>query len=93
MAKKRADAIDYETHGPRIPAVVCSHHVENTTGPSLGFVENSSEPDDLQAWCDDCERMYEREGEMTPAFRKFNDFAVVCDRCYTRIRKRHTHKN
>jgi hypothetical protein len=48
-------------------------------GPVAGFVENSSDPDDLQAWCAACEELFIREGEMTEAFRAFNDMKVVCD--------------
>ena len=25
----------------------------------VGFVENSSEPNDLQDWCEDCESMFQ----------------------------------
>lgn len=57
----------------------------------VGFVENSDDPDDLQAWCDACERMFLAEGEMTPAFRAFNRMAVVCDRCYAGLKNRHSH--
>jgi hypothetical protein len=77
------------THGKRTSAVVCGHHVSETDR-ILGFVENSSEPEDLQAWCDDCEDRFLREGEMTTDFRQFNAMTVVCDFCYARIRETHT---
>ncbi len=89
MKKNRSPTIACGTHGKRIPAVVCGHH-SSATRRVLGFVENSSEPEDLQAWCGDCEDMFVREGDMTKAFRKFNDMTVVCDLCYARIRERHT---
>lgn len=56
----------------------------------VGFIENSSDPDDLQAWCDQCEAFFVREGGLTEAFRKFNDLAVVCDFCYASYRDRHS---
>ena len=54
----------------------------------VGFVENSADPQDLQAWCDQCEAFFVREGEMTEAFKSFNDFRVVCSDCYAQIKAR-----
>jgi hypothetical protein len=82
-------AILCRTHGPQAAAVVCGHLLSETDRV-LGFVENSSEPTDLQAWCDDCEQAYLREGGMTPAFKKFHDMKVVCQLCYAKARERHS---
>jgi hypothetical protein len=57
----------------------------------VGFVENSSEPNDLQAWCDACEAMYQQEGEITEAFEKYCDAGVVCSDCYQLFKLRHSH--
>lgn len=81
--------VECDIHGPRPSAVICGHLI-HPTKTTLGFVENSSDPNDLQAWCDACERMFVREQELTEAFRKFNDMAVVCDGCYARIKKQHS---
>ena len=77
------------THGPQGVAVVCRHHIE-ARDRALGFVENSDDPDDLQAWCDECETFFLAEGDMTEEFRKFNDFAVVCIECYSILKARHS---
>ena len=77
------------THGNRTAAVVCRHHV-NARDRVVGFVENSSDPDDLQAWCGACESLFLEEDGMTDAFREFNDFAVVCDFCYDQIKTRNS---
>jgi hypothetical protein len=79
-------------HGERVTAVVCGHMLGEKEA-RVGFVENSDDPDDLQAWCDECERMFLAEGDKTPAFREFNDMAVVCDRCYASLKKRHSEKH
>jgi hypothetical protein len=50
--------------------------------PPVGFVENSDDPNDLQAWCNACEAKFQAEGEMTEAFRKFNGMTLVCVTCY-----------
>ena len=77
------------THDKAADAIVCCHHVQ-TTSAVVGFVENCAEPENLQAWCDDCERMLVAEGEMTEEFRRYNDFKVVCSACYASIRARHS---
>lgn len=76
------------THGRRAAAVVCCHLLE-ARDAIVGFIENCSDPDDLQAWCARCEAMFLTAGELTDDFRRFNDFRVVCDFCYIAIRERH----
>jgi hypothetical protein len=56
----------------------------------VGFVENSSDPADLQAWCDACEHLFLIEGDKTPRFEEFNDRVIVCDICYGIFRARHS---
>lgn len=81
--------ISCDTHGERrTAAVVCRHLLVEKTRP-VGFIENSSDPDDLQAWCFACEAMFEREDGMTEAFMAFNAMALVCADCYADIRLRH----
>jgi RNAse (barnase) inhibitor barstar len=84
--------IDCKVHGTSRSAIVCRHHV-HPTDTALGFVENSSDPDDLQAWCDACEEMFLSEGDKTEAFLKFNHFAVVCVACYERLKQLHSAPN
>jgi len=56
----------------------------------VGFVENSADPGDLQAWCDDCEAMFLEEDDKTPRFEEFNDRVIVCDFCYAEMKARHS---
>lgn len=86
-ADPTATFIDCATHGRVVGAVVCAHLLR--AAPPAGFVENSSDPNDLQAWCFDCEAMFLREDGMTDAFRAFNDMRIVCVDCYHAIRQRH----
>lgn len=55
---------------------------------TVGFVENNSGPDDLQALCDKYEQLFLQEEGLTEAFREFNDFKVVCDFGYAKIKER-----
>jgi hypothetical protein len=78
-----------DIHGDDVAAVVCRHHVE-TSDHVVGFVENSDDPGDLQAWCDACEELFIREGDKTKRFVRFNNFAIVCVRCYAQLKARHS---
>jgi len=78
-------------HGVLAGTVVCRHHV-TALERVVGFHENSSDPHDLQAWCDECEAFFSREGELSEAFKAFNDFAVVCVACYSDLKARHMHE-
>lgn len=89
MADRSPLFIDCGTHARRATAVVCGHMLA-AEDHAVGFVENSSDPDDLQAWCDACEQLFLREGEMTDAFKKFHQMTVVCDECYAALRARHS---
>lgn len=76
-------------HGRRVAAVICRHMLA-TDGPARGVIENSDDPDDLQAWCYDCEEKFIEEDGMTEAFMVFNDMAIVCVQCYVEAVARHT---
>lgn len=87
MSDERQLQVRCGTHGIRVPAVVC-RHIVNAGESRVGFVENSTHPDDLQAWCNECEHLFLREGALTPAFREFNGMRVVCDFCYAAFKDR-----
>lgn len=76
-------------HGERVAAVICRHMLRGALVPA-GFVENSSDPNDLQAWCSACEELYLHEGEMTEAFRNFNGMSIVCVDCYAEAKAVHS---
>lgn len=73
--------LDCHDHGARPAAVVCSH-ILSAKDRSVGFIENSDDPGNLQAWCATCEAVFQQEGGLTPAFELFNNRAIVCDLCY-----------
>lgn len=80
--------IHCEAHGHQVSAVVCKHLLASAPAPA-GFIENSRDPQDLQAWCHQCEEKFEQEGDMTDAFRAFNGMALVCVVCYGEAKARH----
>ena len=80
--------IDCKTHGKGIAACVCRHLLDEPDGKH--FIENSSEPGDLQAWCNLCEDVFLEEGDMTERFKEFHALRLVCESCYSSIRARCT---
>jgi len=81
--------VDCGPHGTWTAAVVCCHMV-GADRPSAGFIENSSDPNDLQAWCHACESLFQQEGGMTDTFRTFNGMSVVCVHCYAQAKLHHS---
>jgi len=77
------------THGERPSAVVCGHML-SARDEVVGFVENSSDPADLQAWCRSCENFFLSEGDKTPKFVEVNRMTLVCDLCYQDLKARHS---
>jgi len=67
-------------HGEGVASIVCCH-ILNSVDP-VGFIENSSVPDDLQAWCYACEYFFQQEEEISEDFKRFNNSKVVCEKCY-----------
>jgi hypothetical protein len=76
-------------HGERVSAVVCKHMLRSEPAPA-GFIENCSDPNDLQAWCYFCEEKFQQEGDMTDEFKAFNGMAIVCIDCYSEAKERNT---
>jgi len=92
MASDAPMMINCDSHGERVAAVVCRHQLE-VRDRVVGFVENSNDPNDLQAWCNDCEDLFLREGDKTETFLKFNNFAVVCVDCYAWMKASHSRES
>ena len=89
MAATEPMMINCESDAERVSAVVCKHMLRSQPAPA-GFIENSDDPNDLQAWCYLCEELFQQEQDMTGAFREFNGMAIVCVVCYEEAKERHT---
>lgn len=83
--------IECDTHGTARVAFVCQHLLK---GSNLGFNEAfESNPliepdDDYQAWCDECEKAWEKEGEWNETSMDFAKIKLVCDQCYFETKRR-----
>jgi len=84
--------VDCDKHGRGIAAIVCRHQCNEKEAP-IGFIENCTEPGDKQAWCHKCEEYFIEQGDMTDAFKEFNDMAIVCEACYDIIKSKHDRTN
>lgn len=82
--------IECDTHGTNRASFVCQHLFKGT---KLGFHEafesdESTEPDDdYQAWCNDCEKAWQKEGEWNETSMAFANIQLVCDECYFKIKR------
>ena len=88
MTKTDPLMIGCGSHGERIATVVCKHMLKSEPAPA-GFVENNSDPADLQAWCYRCEEKFQDEEGMTDAFKEFNGMVIVCVVCYSEAKTHH----
>lgn len=61
-------------HGVGIASVVCSHLLDSKS--PIGFVENSSDPNDLQGWCLGCESRFLEQKGMTAEFLEYSSATV-----------------
>ncbi len=81
--------LDCTSHGRQVATVVCRHLLAQD-GEKSGFIENSSDPHDLQAWCEACELKFAEEDGMTEDFKAFTDMKIVCTECYAEAKSRHS---
>jgi hypothetical protein len=81
--------IECGTHGTRTVTFVCNHLVH---GEKLGFNcgYGEDEPDAIypDAWCDECEKVLNIEGEWNDKSESFADIKIVCSSCYEDLRER-----
>lgn len=68
-------------------AFVCKHlNRKNKVGFEEAFetFENMEllEDDDFQAWCDECEKVREKEDGWNDVAMKFADIKIICEHCY-----------
>jgi len=81
--------VECATHGSAGATFLCGHLLlGDNLGFNLGY--DPDNPDDLQpdAWCDDCEKKLEEEGEWNAKSEVFADIKLVCSQCYDEIRER-----
>jgi len=83
------NSIQCSTHGKSSSTFVCQHLFEGRKlGFNLGY--DPEQPNDLwpDAWCNQCEEAFQKEGEWNEQSEKIASIKCVCTRCYENIRER-----
>ncbi len=74
---------------------MCTHL--SAGGEKLGFHVGLDPEDPHQlypdAWCDECEKVWEEEGEWNDRSQKFADIKLLCAQCYEDVRARNWRQN
>jgi hypothetical protein len=74
-------------HKKEATAIVCVHLC--TAGNDLiGFNVSEDIKNDLEAWCDKCEKMLNKAGEWTDTAVEFADFRPCCVGCFISLKDR-----
>jgi hypothetical protein len=77
--------IDCQTHG-RVPSsIVCQHLLYDGQTKYVGFILEEDAPDDLMAWCHECDARLLESG-WTNDVLAFADLKVVCQPCLLLMR-------
>lgn len=81
-----------QEHDYRRRAFICCHlNLETKTGFEEAFETSENmelyDDDDLQAWCSDCEKIRQDEGEWNDKSTKLAQIKVVCEKCYFEIKE------
>lgn len=86
-----ADTIHCDTHGETQRALVCDHLADHTAA-GLGFNRDEPADDDPfpDAWCNDCEVIFQTHNGWNDESQKLVRIRLVCCYCYERIRIRNT---
>jgi hypothetical protein len=83
--------VECEDHGLRIAAFVCQHlNAINKVGfhePFDSDPNNIDPEEDLQAWCDECEKIREAEGEWNEKSEAFAKIKLICDKCFFEMKE------
>jgi len=72
-------------------AIICRHlceslHTKKVVGFSIPW-EEIPEDESLEAWCNECMIILDRERGWNDVSEEFADFKFVCEKCYQNARK------
>lgn len=82
---KKKETVHCAVHGDGIPCYVCNH-ICSQMGKGF-FCADPANPLS-EAWCAECEKIIEKEGEWTKRALESAYFRLVCDQCYPVIKER-----
>ena len=86
--------VECSTHGDRYPAYVCQHlNLKTPVGFYEPFTSDSSvlySDDELNAWCDACDKVLTRVGKWNEESEIFAKIKLVCDVCFFDMKELNT---
>ena len=71
------------------PTFMCQH-LRLDTKSNLGFNVPYDIEEDLQAWCDDCERVLQEEGKWTEKALEFAKIKPFCRCCFAEMKQKYS---
>lgn len=74
-------------HKKEATAIVCIH-LCTAESASVGFNVPADIVNDLEAWCDECEKIVNKEGGWTDRALKFADLRPCCVGCFISLKRR-----
>jgi len=74
-------------HKKEATAIICVH-LWGMEDVSIGFNVPADIENDLEAWCDKCDKTLNAEGSWTAPAVKFADFRPCCVGCFISLKKR-----
>ena len=87
------NTINCGKHGNCNATFICNHLVNGKNlGFNCGYDEDNTDETHPDAWCDECDQIFEKEG-WTDKAAKFADIKVLCASCYEEIRLRNWYDN
>jgi len=85
-----ANNIECPIHGEAEETLVCSHLTEHMAGLGFNREEPSEENPFPDAWCDDCDLIYQAHDGWNDESAKLLEVRVLCSGCYEKTRIRNT---
>jgi len=74
-------------HKKEATAILCAHLCVSGDDP-IGFNVPADIENDLEAWCDECEKVVTKAGGWTDSASKFADFRPCCIGCFISLKNR-----
>ena len=74
-------------HKKEATAIICVH-LWARQGDSIGFNVPADINNDLEGWCDKCEKILNAYGEWTDGAVEFADFRPCCVGCFIALKRR-----
>src|ERR1051325_3826671 len=85
-----SNTVQCETHGETEETFVCGHLISGAVGLGFNRAEPTEDKPFPDAWCDDCNVIYEAHGGWSDETESLISIRLLCSGCYERTRIRNT---